>query len=160
MAEFTAKELKRHHSLEAITPHSLQEMGKLYTITLVEEDSMSDSLNVRIGEKYPITVKIVPASTEYKDFTINEDSYVRVYNSSGGRVTTVGETIIDNELKTITYVWDTSPSRNSSIFNSPQQYTIIIWASISYVSADGTIINTLISSDNITKNLIRSSRLE
>lgn len=159
MSEFTAIEWKRPHTLRVITPFSLRELDKIYKVVTVEE-YMSDNLNVRIGEKYPITVKVDPASIEFRDFTINEDSYVRVYNSSGGKVTTVGDLVIDNELKTVTYVWDTSPTSNPPIFNSPQQYTIIVWVSISYVTTDGNVINTLISSDNITKNLIRSSKLE
>ena len=159
MREFTAIEKKRPHSVNLITPHILYEAPKLYAVT-VKEDSVSDNLNVRIGERYPITVKIEPSGIEYNDFTINDDSYVRVYNSSGGRISTVGNMVIDNTLKTITYIWDTSPHNNPPIFNSPQQYTVIIWASISYVTAEGEVIDTLISSDNITKNLIRSSRLE
>lgn len=158
MAEFTATEIK---SVYALTPFSLfeiAEQAKLFDIQVIE--NMADNLNVRIGEKYPITVKVEPASRDYEDFTINETSYVRAYNASGGRVVTKGELVIDNTLKTITYIWNTAPNENPSIVNSPQQYTFIIWANISYVNSEGIIMDTLIASDNITKNLIRSSRLE
>ena len=158
MKEFTAKELQRIFIPSEITVCSLTEQAVLFHIEILE-DKMADNLNVRIGEKYPITVKIEPSSKDYEDFTINSTSYVKVYNAVGGQVGMTGELVIDNTLKTITYIWDTSPSKNSRISSSPQQYTIIIWADITYVTSEGEVINTLIASDNITKNLIRASKL-
>lgn len=160
MSEFTLSEIKKPmYSLAPMTIFELSSQDRIYSLKVVKE-KMADTLNVRIGEKYPITVKVETSSSDYNDFTINEDSYVRAYNSTGGRVTVKGELLIDNTLKTLTYVWNTSPSENPSILNSPQQYTFIIWASITYVNSEGIVMNTLIASDNITKNLIRSSRVE
>lgn len=158
MKEFKIKELPKMFSLTEMNIFSLVEQEVLFKIT-VQEDKMADNLNVRIGEKYPITVKIEPSSKDYDDFTINSSSYVKVYNATGGQVGMTGEIVIDNTLKTITFIWDTSPSRNTRITATPQQYTIIIWADITYVTSEGEVMNTLIASDNITKNLIRSSKL-
>ena len=158
MKEFILTELSKTHSLYEMTAHSVTEQAKLFHIT-ISEDKMADNLNVRIGERYPITVKIEPSSKDYEDFTINSTSYVKIYNATGGLVSMAGEMIIDNTLKTITYIWDTTASRNSRIAVTPQQYTIIVWADITYVTSEGEVINTLIASDNITKNLVRASKL-
>ena len=154
MQQFHAVYKPTAHKLSLIQPFGLADLGDLFLIKL--EASMENTHNIRIGEKYPITVKVEPATIEYNDFTINDDSEVKVYNALGGKVNVNGEIKIDNNLKTVTFIWDTSPTSNPTIFNSPQQYTIIIWVSISY----GEVVNTLIASDNITKNLIRSSKLE
>lgn len=160
MPEFETKQRGRHHSIREISMLSVTEQDRMFSIALQEGKDMQDSLNIRIGEKYPITVKVEPSGTEYADFTINPETYVRVYNSSGGRVDTVGDLVIDNTLKTVTYIWDTGNKRNPALMKSPQQYTIVMWISITYVNSEGEVLDTLIASDNITKNLIRASRLE
>jgi len=161
MEEFSLKLLSPRYEIYPFRIYTLVEHDLIFELKIKEsKKNMADNLNIRIGEKYPITVQVEPVNTDYKDFLINDDSFIKIYNSTGGLILTENNLIIDNELKTVTFLWDTKPQGSSIIDMSPQQYTLIMWVSISYTAGNGETINTLLASDNITKNLIRSSRIE
>ena len=117
-----------------------------------EEDNTVSSTSVSKGEKFPVAVKVVPASSDYDDFTINTSSYVTVQNSTGiiSQHTASEEdspVFIDSTNKTIGFSWDTS----LSIYPA-DSYNIVFWISITYSGA-----TFLLKSDSVTKSVRQST---
>lgn len=113
-----------------------------------EGDMANGSIGVSKGEVSPIAVKVIPASADYRDFTINaEDTRAVVMNSIGAPVDTYGEISVDNENQTVVFGWDTSEYDIGS-------YTIVIWVSITYNGA-----SYLMKSNTISKSIKKTSLL-
>ena len=114
-----------------------------------EENMANGSISVAKGEISPIAVRVIPASLDYRDFTINEtDTEVIVMNHIGAPIDTYGTVSIDADNKTVLFAWDTNEYDVGA-------YTIVFMVSITYKG------NTfLMRSNTIAKSIKKSSIVE
>lgn len=110
------------------------------------DDKMA--MSVSQGEKYPLAVQVLPATSDYSQFVINkEDTHVDIQNNLGKSIKVHGEYSVDENTKTVMFSWDTSKYDVGS-------YTIVFWVSITYNET-----KFLIKSDTISKSIKKSSLL-
>lgn len=106
------------------------------------------STSVAQGEVVPLAVRVIPASSDYDEFTIDlSKSRIDIQNSIGSSITPHGELSLDEDNKTVMYSWDTSKYNVGS-------YVITFWVSVKYKENE-----FLIKSDTIAKAIKQVSIL-
>ena len=103
-----------------------------------------DLSNIKLGDKFPITIKIVPnkdlkieegdlsfkiADSGSHNYSGSEASYVKIFNSRGGMIKDADFNLfVDNKNGLVGYIWDTNDtSQNLTIGDSYKfEFTLFI----------------------------------